>query len=80
MWAGQRPLNAGTFEEPSGVPAWRTIPSWYLAARNDQVIPVAAQRFMAQRAGSRVTEVAASHVAMMSQPAVTADVIKRAAR
>ena len=80
MWAGQRPLNASTFEEPSGVPAWRTIPSWYLAARNDQVIPVAAQRFMAQRAGSRVVEVAASHVAMMSQPAATADVIKRAAR
>ena len=80
MWAGQRPLNASTFEEPSGVPAWRTIPSWYLAARNDQVIPVAAQRFMAQRAGSRVVEVAASHVAMISQPAATADLIKRAAR
>jgi pimeloyl-ACP methyl ester carboxylesterase len=80
MWAGQRPLNAATFEEPSGVPAWRTIPSWYLAARNDNVIPVAAQRFMAQRAGSRVSEVAASHVAMISQPAATADLIKRAAR
>jgi pimeloyl-ACP methyl ester carboxylesterase len=80
MWAGQRPLNASTFEEPSGVPAWRTIPSWYLAARTDPVIPVAAQRFMAQRAGSRVTEVAASHVAMMSQPAATVDLIKRAAR
>ncbi|GGN85626.1 alpha/beta hydrolase [Actinoplanes lobatus] len=80
MWAGQRPLNASTFEEPSGVPAWRTIPSWYLAARDDHVIPVAAQRFMAQRAGSRVTEVAASHVAMMSQPAATVDLIKRAAR
>ncbi|WP_238008536.1 alpha/beta fold hydrolase [Dactylosporangium sp. AC04546] len=80
MWAGQRPLNASTFEEPSGVPAWRTIPSWYLAARNDHVIPVAAQRFMAQRAGSRVTEVAASHVAMMSQPVATVDLIMRAAR
>ncbi|WP_422768968.1 alpha/beta fold hydrolase [Plantactinospora sp. WMMC1484] len=80
MWAGQRPLNAATFEEPSGVPAWRSIPSWYLAARNDRVVPVAAQRFMAQRAGSRVTEIAASHVAMMSQPAATADLITHAAR
>jgi pimeloyl-ACP methyl ester carboxylesterase len=80
MWAGQRPLNAGAFDEQSGAPAWRTIPSWYLAARNDNVIPVAAQRFMAQRAGSRVTEVPASHVAMMSQPDATVDLIRRAAR
>lgn len=80
MWAGQRPLNAATFDEQSGVPAWRTTPSWYLAARNDNVIPVAAQRFMAQRAGSRVSEVASSHVAMISQPAATVDLIKRAAR
>lgn len=80
MWAGQRPLHVGVFEEPSGTPAWRTIPSWYLAARNDQVIPVAAQRFMAQRAQARVVEVNASHVAMISRPAVTADLIARAAR
>jgi pimeloyl-ACP methyl ester carboxylesterase len=80
MWAAQRPLNAAVFEEPSGDPAWRTTPSWYLAARNDKVIPVAAQRFMAGRAGSRITEVAASHVAMISQPDATVDVIKRAAR
>jgi len=80
MWASQRPLHVGVFEEPSGVPAWKTVSSWYLAARNDQVIPVAAQRFMAQRARARVVEVNASHVAMISQPAATADLITRAAR
>jgi pimeloyl-ACP methyl ester carboxylesterase len=80
MWAGQRPADARTLGEPSGVPAWRTIPSWYLVARNDQVLPAAAQRFMAQRAGSQVREVAASHVAMISQPGVTAELIERAAR
>ncbi|WP_106317869.1 alpha/beta fold hydrolase [Actinoplanes italicus] len=80
MWAGQRPADTRTLGEPSGVPAWRTIPSWYLAARDDRVLPVAAQRFMAQRAGSRLREVGASHVAMISQPAVTAEVVKRAAR
>ncbi|MET7426877.1 alpha/beta hydrolase [Dactylosporangium sp. NPDC005555] len=80
MQASQRPLHVGVFEEPSGAPAWNTIPSWYLAARNDQVIPVAAQRFMAQRARARVVEVNASHVAMISQPAATADLITRAAR
>jgi pimeloyl-ACP methyl ester carboxylesterase len=80
MWAGQRPLHVAAFEEQSGPPAWKTVPSWYLAARNDQVIPVAAQRFMAQRAGARTVEVGASHVAMISQPAATVDLIKRAAR
>lgn len=79
MWAGQRPADARTLGEPSGAPAWKTIPSWYLVARNDQVLPAAAQRFMAQRAGSQVREVGASHVAMISQPAVTAELIKRAA-
>ncbi|MET7394970.1 alpha/beta hydrolase [Dactylosporangium sp. NPDC005572] len=80
MWAGQRPADARTLGEPSGAPAWRTIPSWYLVARNDQVLPAAAQRFMAQRAGAQVREVAASHVAMISQPGVTVELIKRAAR
>jgi pimeloyl-ACP methyl ester carboxylesterase len=80
MWAGQRAADVRTLQEPSGTPAWKSIPSWYLVARNDQVLPAAAQRFMAQRAGAQVREVSASHVAMIAQPAVTADLIKRAAR
>jgi pimeloyl-ACP methyl ester carboxylesterase len=79
MQAGQRPADARTLGEPSGTPAWKTIPSYYLVARKDQVLPAAAQRFMAERAGSQVSEVNASHVAMISQPAATADLIKRAA-
>jgi len=80
MAATQRPGDVHTLQEPSGTPAWKTIPSWYLVARNDNLIPPAAQRFMAQRAGSRVTEVNASHVAMISQPRITTDVIRKAAR
>ncbi|MFJ4988853.1 alpha/beta fold hydrolase [Streptomyces sp. NPDC088732] len=80
MWAGQRPADTRTLGEPSAVPAWRSIPSHVLVARDDQVLPAAAQRFMAQRAGAHVQEVGASHVAMISQPAVTAEFIKRAAR
>ncbi|WP_432990400.1 alpha/beta fold hydrolase [Dactylosporangium sp. CA-233914] len=79
MWAGQRPADVRTLGEPSGAPAWKSIPSWYLAARDDQVLPVAAQRFMAQRARAQVREVSAAHVAMISQPAAAADLIRRAA-
>ncbi|MFF4833137.1 alpha/beta fold hydrolase [Streptomyces sp. NPDC001315] len=72
MWAGQRPADVRTLGEPSGAPAWKTIPSWYLVGRDDQVLPPAAQRFMARRAGAHTFEADASHVAMIAQPAATA--------
>ncbi|WP_089154601.1 alpha/beta fold hydrolase [Micromonospora sp. NBS 11-29] len=80
MAATQRPGDVHTLGEPSGEPAWRSVPSFYLVARRDNLIPAAAQRFMARRADARTAEVDASHVAMISQPAVTADLIRKAAR
>jgi pimeloyl-ACP methyl ester carboxylesterase len=80
MAATQRPGDVHTLQETSGAPAWKQIPSWYLVAREDNLIPAAAQRFMAQRAGSRVVEARASHVAMMSQPRLTAELIALSAR
>jgi pimeloyl-ACP methyl ester carboxylesterase len=80
MWATQRPGDTHTLGEASGEPAWRQVPSWFLVARDDNLIPAAAQRYMATRAGSRTVEVRASHVAMISQPRVTADLVALAAR
>jgi pimeloyl-ACP methyl ester carboxylesterase len=60
-------------------PAWRTRPSWYLVSTEDRMIPPAAQRTMSQRAGSTVTEVAASHSVYVSQPAAVAALIRQAA-
>ncbi|GAQ52913.1 alpha/beta fold hydrolase [Streptomyces acidiscabies] len=80
MWAGQRPADTRALGEPSGAPAWRTVPSWYLVGRADQVLPPAAQRFMARRAGAHTFEVDASHVAMIARPAETAALVVRAAR
>jgi len=79
MAASQRPIDAAALGEPSGVPAWRTIPSWYLVASNDQAIPPATERFMAKRAGATTVEIASSHVAMISHPAVVTDLILDAA-
>ncbi|MDQ1714128.1 MAG: hypothetical protein QOC60_73 [Frankiaceae bacterium] len=61
-------------------PAWRDKPSWYLVATDDRMIPPPAQRAMADRAGSTVSEVAASHSLYVSQARATAEVIKQAAR
>jgi len=60
-------------------PAWRTKPSWYLVATDDRMIPAPVQRAMAGRAGSSVSEVAASHCVHVSQPRATADLIRQAA-
>ena len=79
MAATQRPFSVAAFVEPSGTPAWKTVPSWYLVASDDHAIPPATQRFMADRAGSHTAEVAASHVPMMSQPVATTRLITAAA-
>lgn len=80
MAAGQRPATFGALVTPSGVPAWETIPSWYLRAGDDNLIPPAAQAAMAERAGARTRTVDSSHVAMMSHPATTTRMIIDAAR
>ena len=60
-------------------PAWKTKPSWYLVVTEDKMIPPPAQRFMSQRAGSTVDEVAGSHAIYVSQPKAVAAIIKKAA-
>src|SRR5881296_11461 len=60
--------------------AWRTRPSWYLVATEDKMIPPPAQRFMSERAGSTVVEVAGSHAIYVSQPNAVAALIKQAAQ
>jgi pimeloyl-ACP methyl ester carboxylesterase len=76
--ATQRPLTASAFTEPSGPPAWKTIPSWAVIGTADQVIPPAELTFMAQRAGARVTDVNAGHLSLISEPSVVTRVILKA--
>jgi pimeloyl-ACP methyl ester carboxylesterase len=78
--ATQRPLALGTLTDPSGVPAWKTIPSWDVVGTADHVIPVAEQLSMAKRAHAHVTEVNAPHLSMISNPGVVAKVIEKAAQ
>jgi pimeloyl-ACP methyl ester carboxylesterase len=75
MAATQRPLSALPFSEPTGVPAWKKLPSWAVVASGDKVIGTDAVRSMAERAGATITEAEGSHVIMMSQPEIVTDVI-----
>jgi pimeloyl-ACP methyl ester carboxylesterase len=80
MAAEQRPLSAFANGEPSGAPAWRTIPSWALVALDDHTISPAGEQFMATRAHAHITRVHTSHAAMVSHPAQVLGVILAAVR
>jgi hypothetical protein len=54
MYAVQQPLAATALEDVMGVPAWRSLPSWYLGASNDEAIPPDAERQFAARARPRI--------------------------
>ena len=64
----QRPITLSANTTPSGTSGWKGLPSWAVVGTEDRVIPPGAQRSMAERAGATITEVAASHVSMVSRP------------
>ena len=79
MAATQRPVSELAFTEPSGPPAWKSLPNWTVLATGDKAAGTDVIRSQAERAGATITEVDGSHVIMISRPDVVADVIKTAA-
>jgi pimeloyl-ACP methyl ester carboxylesterase len=79
MHAVQQCLSMSTFEDVMGQPAWKSRPSWYLVATNDEAIPPDAERMFAQRMGATTVEVPSSHVAMVSHPDEVVGLIEAAA-
>jgi pimeloyl-ACP methyl ester carboxylesterase len=80
MYAVQQPIAMSTFDYVMGAPAWKSHPTWYLVATEDQAIPPDAERMFAQRMGASTVEVAASHVAMVSHPDEVVRLIHAAAQ
>ena len=81
MAATQRPITESALNEPSGEPAWKNIPSWFLFGAEDKNIPAESHRFMAKRAGSRRTvELAGgSHTVGIPEADQVVDLIREAA-
>ena len=79
MYAVQQALAMSAFTDVMGVPAWKSLPSWYLVAKDDQAIPPAAERQFADRMGAATVEVPSSHVAMVSHPDDVVQLIEAAA-
>ena len=79
MFAVQQPLHWSALGEVMGVPAWKSLPSWFLIADGDQAIPPDAQRQFAPRMGATTVEVSTNHVAMVSHPDEVLQLITTAA-
>jgi pimeloyl-ACP methyl ester carboxylesterase len=79
MYAVQQPLATSTFGDVMGVPAWKSCPSWFLVAEDDQAIPPEAERQFAERMGAVTVAIPAGHLAMVSHPDDVAQLIKTAA-
>jgi pimeloyl-ACP methyl ester carboxylesterase len=80
MWAVQQPIHASALTDVMGVPAWKSLPSWYMVATNDEAIPPDVERLFAQRMGATVVEVESSHVPMASHPDEVVALIETAAQ
>jgi len=78
MYAVQQALASSAFTDIIAAPAWRSLPSWYLVAQNDEALPPDAERMFASRMGATTVEIPSSHVAMVSHPDEVVDLIETA--
>jgi pimeloyl-ACP methyl ester carboxylesterase len=80
VWATHFAPAADLFNAKVGGTAWSSKPSWYIVAKNDRTVHPDMQRFVAKRMGATTTEVASSHVPMLSNPRLVIDVIRTGAK
>jgi len=75
----QRPLSLDAVTQASGIPAWKTVPSWYMVAKGDHAIAPALEEFMAARADAHTVEVDGPHLIMVTDPEAVTHLIEQAA-
>ena len=79
--ATQRHLTSLALTQPSGVPAWQTIPSWAVIGTADRAIPPAELLAMAEQAHAHITLApGAPHLSMIYNPGLVTAVILSAVR
>jgi pimeloyl-ACP methyl ester carboxylesterase len=78
--AVQRPISPACISVPVGRPLWKDLPSWYLLAEQDRMIPAETQRFMAERMQARLSMQPVDHTPGVTAPDAVVDLIVAAAR
>jgi pimeloyl-ACP methyl ester carboxylesterase len=79
MAVAQKPISGAIFGQSISVPAWKTIPSWYLVAQQDRALNPDLERFYAKRMNAHTTEVRSSHLPFITHPREVATLIETAA-
>src|SRR5277367_5000975 len=79
MAISQVPISTDSFTHTVMNPAWKHKPTWYMVASEDRSINPEQERMMAKRANAKLVEVKSSHVAFMSFPKESANLIEEAA-
>ncbi len=79
VWATQGVPDADLFNQKMDSAAWKSKPSWYIVAKNDQAVHPELQRFCAKRMNATTSETDSSHVPILSKPSLVLDVIRTAA-
>jgi pimeloyl-ACP methyl ester carboxylesterase len=79
MAVAQKPIAAAIFGQSIPVPAWKTIPSWYMVAQQDRALNPDLERFYAKRMNAHTTEVSSSHLPFITHPREVAKLIETAA-
>lgn len=74
----QAPIRGANFAEPATGAAWKTKPSWLIAAAKDQMINPELYPFQAKRAKAHLVTINSSHASPLSHPADVAKVIEEA--
>jgi pimeloyl-ACP methyl ester carboxylesterase len=78
--AAQVPISLDCWNGKITKAAWKTKPSYYVVAANDQMIPPAAERMFAKRMGAVTIELPSSHAVMLSHPKEVATFIEKATK
>lgn len=78
LHAVQQPISMSTFEYTMGVPTWKSLPSWFVVATEDEAIPPDAERQFAARMGATTVEADAGHLVMVTHPELVVDLVEQA--
>lgn len=71
----QPPISPACITAPVGSPLWKHVPSWYLIAQHDHMIPERTQRFMAERMHAHISAYPVDHLPSVTAPELVAAVI-----
>jgi pimeloyl-ACP methyl ester carboxylesterase len=78
--AAQPPISPACITVPVARPRWRDVPTWYLLAEHDHMIPAQTQRFMAERMKAHIEAYPVDHLPSVTAPELVETLIVEAVR